>query len=309
MLRFQPIVVVSLGLFAAVPLGAQGTTLFQQLQDELQRTEAALSDLQRVEELSRLGVPYDLEDLRTRSEQPTAPPDFAQVRLEALQLEVRELGVQLDTLRTRRGAAEPGSPSALEVLDGLEHPVEWSTGLAPERRQKLDIQRGLEMPPGARSELGDPIPAMPNGALDAAEQLAANTESTVGVFLEEWRAKHQPKPMAPAPTSLGHARSLYRGGRIQAALERFDSLAPLPEAVFYAGRCLERLDRAQEAVDRYATLDADGVDSTWRERATEAIDFLVWREGLEGRQLVIPAPESEGEGSEPTEDEQPEEQS
>ena len=291
MLRHQPLIVMGLGAFACIPVGAQGHTLFEQLRTELTRTDSALDELKHLEEQADLGVPLELEQLRLLSETPSTPPDIAQLRLEGLQLEVRELGVQLDQLRARRGEFPAGTVSSSRRLDLLGQDLTSTDGLDPKQRQALAKRLELE-DSGTPEMVQDSTPQQAGtGALIADESseepdpnMLEDSESKGSSgpadVLAEWRASRQPKPKGHSTTALGKARAQYRAGHIAEALTGFEALDEDPEAVFWAARCYERLGESQIALERYGQLDTETSPALWRERAVEAIEFLQWKTNL-----------------------------
>lgn len=291
MLRFQPLIVMGLGALVCVPLGAQGETLFEQLRGQLTRTETALSELKSLERNAEFGAAATLEQLRPLSETPAAPPDLAQLRLEGLQLEVRELGVQLDTLRARRGVFPEQTLSSSQRLDQIAESSPLTHGLDPNMRQALARQLGLESGPSIAAPdermekndkpMEDSKPASSEPPAQASNPLEA-TDGTAGPIdvLAEWRAAQVVQPPEQTVTALGKARAQYRAGHIAEALRGFEALADNPEAVFWAARSLERMGETDRALERYRQLDMDETRPALRERAQEAIEFLEWKSTL-----------------------------
>ncbi len=291
MLRHQPLIVMGLGAFACIPVGAQGHTLFEQLRTELTRTESALDELKRLEEQAELGVPIDLEQLRSLSELPSTPPDLAQLRLEGLQLEVRELGVQLDQLRARRGVFPGGTVSSSTRLDLLGQGLTPTDGLDPKQRRALAKRlqlEGSEAPETpqepAPGRAGTDALVGEDGPQDPDPKMLESMESKEGPgapdVLAEWRASRQPKPAGHLTTTLGKARAQYRAGHFVEALMGFETLPENHEAIFWAARCYERLGESQIALERYGQLDTEAIPALWRERAVEAMEFLQWKVDL-----------------------------
>ena len=267
MLRHHGMLTVCMGLCVALPLGAlQEGGFLANLQAELARTESALDLLGGYREQAASGAPVSVDRLRLVTEAPSTPPDLANLRLEALQSEVRELEVQLEALRTRRGAP-PLELSSVERRSETNTSEPVTVGLDPERLREL----ALGVPPDSSRPVSTAPPQQQQHSEPAGPR---TTVPTLPV--------RPPVIKASDPrTTLATARALYRSGDHSAALERFRLVGDDAESRFWIGRCLEQLGRDEEALAAYDDLAADEQAGQHAERASESASFLRWKRSLE----------------------------
>jgi tetratricopeptide (TPR) repeat protein len=87
----------------------------------------------------------------------------------------------------------------------------------------------------------------------------------------------------------GFVADVVRQGRLYFRAERYaEALTVLemsddPEAAYWLARCLERLDRTEEAIEALKALIASESASTLADRARRDLDFLTWKRDFEER--------------------------
>lgn len=181
------------------------------------------------------------------------------------------------------------------VLDSTERPF----GAARERSILLDRLRDEIGQLEAQAVRLDELSTLPHLQKDPTEPLAEETTNTPTVGLsQEGRDTLEeiwpPVPGIETPTvrksgdrlkfeadgftvdALRQGRAYYRAGRYLEALRLIQTRKDDPEADYWAGRCLERLDRAQEAVAAYAAVEAALESGPLFERAKADREFLEW---------------------------------
>ena len=101
------------------------------------------------------------------------------------------------------------------------------------------------------------------------------------------RATLEPGVRALEPE--GFTADVVRQGRLFYRAERYaEALTVLeasddPDAAYWLARCLERLDRTDEAIEALQALIADERASTLADRARRDLDFLTWKRNFQER--------------------------
>jgi hypothetical protein len=207
----------------------------------LQRTRAALEQLEGLQRRHALN-PQETAESILRWTEPAGVQDPE--RLSLLREQVQELQNELDA----RNA------SAIQA-----------TEVEPEE----DRIATVGMDDALRAQLARP-----------AEQLRpAQTPST--------SSRHQTGSANPSGELPGYsadrvleARALYRAGRVEEGLALLKSLAGDPAAAYWKARCLERLERFEEALEAYRAVLALTDVGYEADRARADIQFLEWKLGF-----------------------------
>jgi tetratricopeptide (TPR) repeat protein len=241
MLKFTYITSLGiLGMFA-VPPALQGTGSFG-LEKALDETIAALDQLTETQSTLTAGDYSAVEALLSSTEPPVAAPQEATAIKNKLRDDVSRLQMALDTLESDY-VLPPVTVESVGVKS-----KQRSTGLTDEQR----------------SEIGGILVPVPGG------------KQTSEILTEEGTASFERAGFTA--DYARHGRAYYRAGRYDEGITLLrhapDSDA---EAMYWRGRCLERVGRLNEAVAAYAMVIENPSAGSLAGRAQDDRGFLEWK--------------------------------
>jgi hypothetical protein len=252
MLKFQSAIMAVLGAAVLVPaLQSQDAT--RSLERSLAETARAMEVLAGIQRGIEARHPAAIQLAKQATEPASGEARVRDNRIVTLRDEVNRLQAMSDRMQ---GA----STQAREVESTLNSPPQTDDASAP----RVIVSTGLTQ--AAREELSGI--AVPNARGARITPAAPELGSSAGT----------PKDAgAQAADPLRQAQVSYRAGRYEecaALLKRHDGE---PEAAWWRGRALERLERNSDALECYRRA-AEGApkDSTLKKRVTHDLEFLQW---------------------------------
>ncbi len=229
-----------LGMFAVPPAIQQGNGFG--LDKALDETVQALDELTRNQERVQ-GGDYDaVRELLDTTEAPVAGPEESTAIVSRLRDEVSRLQMALDALES----------------DYVLPPVTVPGDATQSERKPAGLTDAQ------REQIGGILVPVPGGK-QTSEIL---TEAGTASFERDGFSADYAR----------HARAYYRAGRYE---EGINLLRHAPEgephATYWRGRCLERLDRLNEAVQAYTQVIENPRAGALAQRARDDREFLEWK--------------------------------
>ena len=226
------------------------------LETMLERTQHALVVLSGIQESVERGVPGAVELAATATEPPILDAQARDERLFALRSEVNLLQAELDAfdgtaLAGGAGALAGTAPGPVPFGAGSGEPPLF-TGLDEATRQALAL-----LPISPATAEGGPRQAASGAAPASRAAVAEHPGYSADPLLE--------------------ARACFKAGRFDQALALLRSLPDGAEVLWWTGRSLERLGRADEAVKTFRKLLERFPDSAEAPRARTELEFLEWK--------------------------------
>ncbi len=240
------------------------------LEEALEATLRALESLAAIEQRLARHEGAAVGALLASTEPAREEPPEQERTLIALREEVSGLERELDELHAQAAGAALAGIQA----QGAEAGLAGAAGIAPTSGLD-DATRRLLAGPGA-------------GEVEPASRLQPADLPGAG-----------PSPVksfeAPGYTAdaLRLARACYRQGRWQEALALLEDRDGSPAETYWRARCLEKLDRNEEAAAAYERLVADPAGGWEAARAREDLEFLRWRLDFLARRAAAKAPSEE----------------
>jgi tetratricopeptide (TPR) repeat protein len=229
-----------LGMFA-VPPALQGSGSFG-LERALDETIAALDQLTETQSTIIAGDYTVVDELLYSTEPPIAEPQQATAIKNKLRDEVSRLQMALDTLES-----DYVLPPITTESVGIKEPKP-STSLTDKQRD----------------EIGGILVPVPGG------------KQTAEILTDEGTASFERAGFTA--DYARHGRAYYRAGRYE---EGITLLRHAPdddaEAMYWRGRCLERVDKLNEAVDAYGKVMENPLAGSLSDRAQDDRDFVEWK--------------------------------
>ncbi len=253
MLKFQTALMAVLGTALLLP-GLQSQDATRGLERSLAETTRALEVLAGIQRGIEARHPAAIQLAKQATEPPSGEARVRDNRVVTLRDEVNRLQALSDRMQGASTQAREveSTLNALPPVDAESMPrVIVSTGLSQDAREEL-IGIALPASRNARPVAARPeTSAAPGAPVDAGEQAA---------------------------DPLRQAQVLYRAGRYEecaAQLKRHDGE---PEAAWWRGRALERLERSAEALECYRrAADKAPKESKLQKRAAQDLEFLQWK--------------------------------
>jgi hypothetical protein len=234
-----------------VPAVVLGEDELDTLERTLAGTVRALEVLAGIEERVATGTPGAVIEVRAVTEAATLDARERDERLAGLREEVGLLQAELDALESPIRvplAAQPiagaGGASATAVTSGLDEATRALLGRPPG-----------EGPPVARGTAAEP-------------RAGARTTAVAAPVIEG----------AYVADPLGMGRACYHAGRFADGVVALATLKADPEALYWRARCLERLERLDEAAnDLRRVLELVGEEGYAARRAKTDLEFVEWK--------------------------------
>lgn len=218
----------------------------------LSDTVAALEKLAGLQDRVASGDANVVEDVIAATEPPILGPRKRDEFLVALREEVNGLRMIAEELPPApvAGAAPPKPGSGDVPTVDLQGPPPESGAPVPTVGLDDDLRRAIERYPLPLAELSP-------------------------------RAKREPGVRTLEP--VGFTADVVRQGRLFYRAERYAEAFTVleaskdPEAAYWRARCLERLERTDEAIEALKALIADERAASLAERAGRDLEFLTWK--------------------------------
>lgn len=197
--------------------------------------------------------------------------------LATLRDDVGRLQMDLDRLRQKRrsgttgGAANEVAPETAIALQ-TELPGEP----APETAQPPVVVPTVGLDSGQREGLANLArPASARGRSATERGTGYGTGNGNGNAAGTATTRLEEHGFSADRVRQGHA--LYRAGRFGEALAALELAGDAAEPAYWRARCLERLDRADEALAAYEAIVAREDAGAFAERARNDLEFLTWK--------------------------------
>lgn len=272
------------GLFAAVPMsaGQEPRTLSEALADTIETLEVLRG--------YRSADPRTIEqDLVVDVTEPALGDP--QARVERLQT----LGNDLDRLHAHLELLQSGALPASAPIATFDRPTVPTVGLAEgelerlvanSRRARLPVQPATAEDPtatslanttGLRPGPSGPPPNAPNASGDANDPSTASGSGSTGTASTDADSTTPADDDARAEIAFAKARAAYFAKRYDTALAEFEAGSDDARHRYWRARCLEQLDRLEEALALYDTVVADPTAGDLADKAKGDGDFLRWK--------------------------------
>lgn len=246
MLKFTYLINFGLAGALVVPAVTQQLDSVQQLEKSISSTEQAIQNLTQLEERLRTGDYQAVEGVLRSTERPFGTQRERSTLLDRLREEIGLLDSKLQTIETQVTLPHTQLDPTADLSTSTETDSP-NTGLTQEGRDVLD---GMLPPVPGRTgatvrKTGD--------RLDFEEQ---------GFTVD----------------AIRHGRAYFRAERFDEALRLVSTRRGEPLADYWAGRCLEQLNRPQEALAAYVSVESNP-DSRPEDiaRAKNDREFLEWK--------------------------------
>ncbi len=243
----------AIGVLLLVPaLTLQGRSPAS-LEEALESTLRALEALGAIEQRIAHSDPEAVGVLLASTEPAPEAPQALEHALLDLRAEVSSLECELDGLHAQTAGPAQQDPQAQDADAGAGGaPIAPTTGLDDATRRRLA-----------------------GSALSAVEPLAqVEPLAAAGAAAAVLHSFEAPGYMADA---LRLARACYRQGRWHEGLALLEGRDGTPAETYWRARCLEKLERNDEAIAAYERLVADPAGGWEAARAREDLEFLRWR--------------------------------
>lgn len=247
MLKFTYLINFGLAGALIVPSLAQKMGSIEALDKAIFETDQALDELGALEAALRAGDYSAVQKVLRSTEEPFGAARERSILLDQLREEIGRLEAQVEKV-DQRATLPHLLEDPTESVDPEATPGGAPTvGLTQEGRDTLE-------------GIWPPIPG-------------SGTNDTVA-HKEGDRIKFEEEGFTV--DALRQGRAYYRAGRFKEALRLIETRKGEPEADYWIGRCLERLDRTQEAIAIYASVEAAVAGGPLADRARSDREFLEW---------------------------------
>lgn len=252
MLKFQHAINMGIASILVIPAVALQGEQSKTLEGALESTISALDSLVRIRDEHDVSDPETRAMIASVTETPMASGPQRDQYLQELRRDVNVLTMEFDSVKVE---AQPR-----EMIQGklAEHGASFNstgeshgitTGLTDADRQQI-------------SSIPAPLPGVkhadPKTALEIEE-----ADFVVDTIL------------------LG--RSYYRAGRFAEGAELLASETKNAEGVYWYGRCLEKLDRFDEAITAYGVVLEQAESTYLADRAQNDLEFLTWKREFQSK--------------------------
>ncbi len=240
MLKFTYLINFGLAGALIVPSVAQKMGSIEHLENAIANTDLAIEGLSRLETDLQAGDYSAVQQVLESTESPFGGAQERSVLLDRLRDEIGQLEAQVEKI-DQRATLPHLQEDPTENIDA-ETPT---VGLSQQGRDTLE-------------EIWPPVPG----------------SNTPAVRKSGDRLKFEDDGFTV--DALRQGRAYYRAGRYKEALRLIETRKGDPEADYWIGRCLERLDRTQEAIAAYAGVEAAVESGPLADRAKADREFLEW---------------------------------
>ncbi len=252
MLKFQQAINMGIASILVIPAIALQGEQSKSLEEALENTISALDHLVRVRDEKDVADPTTRAMIVAATEPAMAAGPQRDQYLNDLRRDVSVLAMELESVENKRAPREmiQGShqePTASFNANGGS--AQRTTGLSDQDRQDL-------------SNIQAPLPGV------------KQSDPKVTLQIEE-------DGFVVDPILLG--RSYYRGGRFLEGAELLANQSDSAEGLYWYGRCLEKLDRFDEAIEAYSAVLEKSESSYLADRARNDREFLTWKREFQSK--------------------------
>lgn len=245
MLKFTYLINFGLAGALIVPSVAQKMGSIEHLESAIANTDRAIENLALLETDLQAGDYSAVRQVLESTESPFGGAQERSVLLDRLRDEIGQLEAQVEKIDERATLPhlqeDPTEKIDVDTPSGQTPTV----GLSQQGRDTLE-------------EIWPPVPG----------------SDTTAVRKSGDRLKFEDEGFTV--DALRQGRAYYRAGRFKEALRLIETEKGNPEADYWIGRCLERLDRTQEAIAAYAGVEAAVESGPLADRARADREFLEW---------------------------------
>ncbi len=252
MLKFQQVINMGIASILVIPAVALQGDRGQGLEAALEDTIAALDHLVRVRDTRDVADPETREMIVAATEAPIAAGPQRDQYLDTLRRDVNVLTMQLESVEQspKQRQMIQGSSNAPQVdFNGTGRTSQPTTGLSEQERRNL---AGIQAPlPGVNMKA--PI-------------------ATIAIEEDGFVVDR-----------LLLGQSYYRAGRYLESAEILSRQPGNAEAVYWYARCLEKLERFDEAIDLYGSVLKLTESTYLADRARNDLEFLTWKREFQSK--------------------------
>jgi len=259
MMRFQTVVASGLTTFLVVPAVTLGGDEIGTLKEALTNTARALEILAGIENKLDDDEPVSAGIVLAVTEPSILDARRRDERLNALRNECSLLQTELDLLENAATAEAPSTETTSHVstptVAGDAHslpPVH--TGIDEATRNALRSLAGEE------TSQGEPRDA------------SATVEAAAG--------EGSPETEEYSADPVGQARACYRAKRYAQGFALLEKVTSGTQALYWRARCLEKLDRLDEAATDLRKVIEQTSDGFEKQRAQTDLEFIEWKKGF-----------------------------
>lgn len=266
MLKFTYLINFGLAGALIVPSMTQQLGSVEQLESSISNTDQAIAALTRLQERLQVGEYVAVEGILRATEQPFGDP--------------RERSILLDRLRDEIGQLE-ATVQSVEMRATLPHTQE-------------DPTKNLQPASPTGSATGSATTGLSQEGRDALEGIWPPVPGETSAVVRKTGEHISFEEDGFTVDAVRHGRAYYRAGRYAEALRLISTRKGEPVADYWAGRCLERLDRPQEALVAYLSVEnnpnAEPADVA---RAKNDREFLEWLVDFDRKVKDLRGPQGE----------------
>jgi hypothetical protein len=280
---------LGLGLFFAVPAMTFGGGLPDSVETALNETLHALEVLRQLETKLEKGEPLGMEDLVQVTEGPLGDERQRDERLSDLRNEVAELQAKADRKKLEEGIPMSLSGSPSTTPHGPTGPDGNTTSMPAPTNRPLStkgVSPGLSetfIKALGSGQIG-PQPASP---ANSDPQAGPSSQPTADTPVESKPTEMGTKSTAKTPSSpegegysanpLRQAQACFHAKRYEQGLSLLEAVESSPTIDYWKARLLERLNRFDEAITLYTTLETSDEATELRETVKRDREFAEWR--------------------------------
>ncbi len=315
MMKHTGSVALGLGLVFGVPAMTFGDGLPDSVGSALEETLRAMAVLGQLREDLDVGKSLPPHIIENVTEAPAGEARERDERLAALREDVAQLQSQVDlrnmvhdlefttdlpvdvaagSTPDSATGGEPGPTSASGASDPDVSPTAGaSSSGAPElagTKGTAGITQGL--PAGFAESIGSnvqgPLPAPPAGTQGPLTITPQEQPETATTKQPEQTAKVGPEGKGYSAHPLRQAQACFRASRFQRGVEILEAAPASTEADYWRARCLEKLDRLEEAIALYESVELAEDAGDLADAAAGDREFAEWRLGFQEKSGLEP---------------------
>jgi hypothetical protein len=256
MLKLAQFIHMGLATLLVVPAVTLQDAPAGDLRGALSETVRALESLADIDRRLKAGDASGVDLILQSSETPGLSAKDTDSLLFDLRNGVSQLQQELDEILASSAGPSPMDATAVgPILNGNTTPPNTRPGVP----SNGDAHTGLN--DAQRERIGDIRPPVP---VHEPQAVARST-----------RKSFEPKGFSADPVL--HGRAYYRAGRYAEGLSLLSTVPDDVKAIYWSGRCLEKLEREEDAIGMYRRV-IDTPDAGYlADRARLDIDFLEWK--------------------------------
>lgn len=262
MLKFTYLINFGLAGALVVPSMTQQLGTVEQLENSIASTDQAIQALTQLEAQLQSGDYRAVEGILRATEKPFGTQRERSVLLDRLREEIGQLDSQLQTIERRTTLPHTQLDPTADLSTDPDIDAS-STGLTQE----------------GRDALGGILPPVPGGTGATVRKVGDRLDFEEQGFTVD---------------AIRHGRAYFRAERFEEALRLVSTRRGEPLADYWTGRCLEQLNRPQEALAAYVSVESNP-DSPPEDiaRAKNDREFLEWKIDFDRKLKDLHGPQGE----------------